>query len=45
MAKGDWLEMETLASKICEFDKNKIIKLVQLLKKMKFLSETEKETQ
>ena len=44
MAKGDWIGLEVMAGKICEFDKKKILQLVQLLKKMNIINEGEAES-
>ena len=43
LAKGDWIGLECLAGKICEFDDKTIIKFTHLLKKMRIVTEGEEE--
>ena len=45
LAKGDWVGLEALAGKICEFNTKKILEFAQLLKKMRIITEGEAELQ
>ena len=43
LAKDDWVGLDALAGKICEFDTKKILEFAQLLKKMRIITKGEAE--